>query len=99
MGWIPEPWWRIRHRRKRTSGDGARLRYLSLRHRCAQSRALLLPLFSRLSQVMVEAGLPPKVLVAKIDRSPGNFDTAPDVLKQLKAVGVDDSVILAMVRA
>jgi integrase len=48
---------------------------------------------------MVEAGLPPKVLVAKIDRSPGNFDTSPDVLKQLKAAGVHDSVILAMVRA
>jgi len=48
---------------------------------------------------MVEAGLPPKVLVAKIDRSPGDFDTSPDVLKQLKAAGVHDSIILAMVRA
>lgn len=48
---------------------------------------------------MVEAGLPPKVLVAKIDRSPGNFDTSPDVLKELKTAGVHDSVILAMVRA
>jgi hypothetical protein len=27
------------------------------------------------------------------------FDTAPDVLKQLKAAGVHDSIILAMVRA
>jgi hypothetical protein len=48
---------------------------------------------------MVEAGLPPKVLVAKIDRSPGNFDTTPDALKQLKTAGVHDSIILAMVRA
>jgi integrase len=48
---------------------------------------------------MVEAGLPPKVLVAKIDRSPGNYDTTPDALKQLKTAGVHDSVILAMVRA
>jgi len=48
---------------------------------------------------MVEAGLPPKVLVAKIDRSPGDFDTSPDVLKQLKAAGVHDSIILAMVHA
>ena len=47
----------------------------------------------------VKAGLPPKVLVANIDRSPGNFDTSPDVLKQLKAAGVHDSIILAMVRA
>jgi hypothetical protein len=29
---------------------------------------------------MVEAGLPPRVIVAKLDRSPGNFDTAPEVL-------------------
>ena len=56
MGWIPEPWWRIRHRRKRTSGVGTRLRSLSLRHRCAQSRALLLPLFSRLSQAVGQGG-------------------------------------------
>jgi hypothetical protein len=48
---------------------------------------------------MVKAGLPPKILVAKIDRSPGNFDTSPDVLGQLKAAGVHDSIILAMVRA
>jgi hypothetical protein len=46
---------------------------------------------------MAEAALPPKILVAKIDRSPGNCDTTPDVLKQLKAAGVHDSVILAMV--
>jgi hypothetical protein len=37
---------------------------------------------------MAEAALPPKILVAKIDRSPGNCDTTPDVLKQLKAAGV-----------
>jgi integrase len=48
---------------------------------------------------MVEASLPAKVLVAKIDRSPGAYDTSPDVLRQLKAAGVHDSVILAMVRA
>ena len=48
---------------------------------------------------MVEAGLPPKVLVAKIDRSPANFDTAPEILNQLKVAGVHDSIILAMVRA
>ena len=35
MAWIPEPWWRIRHCRKRTSGDGARLQtefYAQIRH-------------------------------------------------------------------
>jgi hypothetical protein len=34
---------------------------------------------------ILEAGLPPKVLVAKIDRSPAAYDTSPDVLRQLKA--------------
>jgi hypothetical protein len=29
---------------------------------------------------------------------PENFDTSPDVMGQLKAAAVDDSVILAMVR-
>jgi hypothetical protein len=48
---------------------------------------------------LVKVGLPPKVLVAKIDRSPGNFDTSPDVLGQLKVAGVHDSIILAMVCA
>jgi integrase len=48
---------------------------------------------------MVEAGLPPKVLVAKIDRSLGAYDTSPDELKKLKVAGVHDSIILAMVRA
>ena len=48
---------------------------------------------------MVEAGLPPKVLVAKIDRSPGAYDTSPDDLRQPKTAGVHDSIILAMVRA
>jgi hypothetical protein len=37
---------------------------------------------------MVEAGPPLKVLVAKIDRSPGNFDTSPNVLKQLRVAVV-----------
>lgn len=33
---------------------------------------------------LVEAGLPAKVIVAKIERSPGNFDTVPETLKALK---------------
>jgi len=48
---------------------------------------------------MVEAGLPAKVIAAKIQRSSGNFDTSPEVLKKLKASGVHDSIIIAMVQA
>jgi hypothetical protein len=48
---------------------------------------------------LVEAGLPAKVIVAKIERSPGNFDTLPETLKALKQSGVPDVVILAMVKA
>jgi hypothetical protein len=44
---------------------------------------------------MVFLGGLPKVLMAKIDRSPGNFDTAPEIMKQLKVAGVHDSIILA----
>ena len=48
---------------------------------------------------LLSAGLPAKVIVAKIDRCQGNFDTAPVSLKQLKSAGVPDAVILAMVKA
>ena len=46
-----------------------------------------------------KAGLPEQVLVAKIKSSPTNFDTAPSQLKELKAAGLADNVILAMVEA
>lgn len=46
---------------------------------------------------MSKAGLPPSVLIAKIKSSACNFDTSPSQLQQLKAAGVSDSVILAMV--
>ena len=48
---------------------------------------------------MIEAGLPAKVIVAKIERAPGNFDTEPETLKALKQANVPDAVIHAMVRA
>ena len=48
---------------------------------------------------MVAVGLQAKVIVAKVERSPGNFETSPEVMKELKAAGVPDSVILAMVKA
>jgi len=48
---------------------------------------------------MFAVGLSAKVIVAKIDRSPGSFDTSTEVLKKLKASGVHESIILAMVQA
>jgi hypothetical protein len=48
---------------------------------------------------MNKAGLPPNVLVAKIKASQCGFDTSPSQLKQLKAEGLTDAVILAMVEA
>lgn len=48
---------------------------------------------------LMEAQLPAKVIVAKIERAPGAFDTSPETLKALKQWGVPDAVILAMVKA
>ena len=45
------------------------------------------------------AGLPEQVIVAKIKSSQTNFDTSPLQLKELKAAGLADTVILAMVEA
>jgi len=45
------------------------------------------------------AGLPEQVLVAKIKSSQTSFDTSPSQLKELKAAGLADAVILAMVEA
>ena len=43
--------------------------------------------------------LPAEIVVAKIKSSRCRFDTLPEILKHLKAAGVLDSVILAMVKA
>ncbi len=48
---------------------------------------------------MFAVGLSAKVIVAKIARLPGTLDTSTEVLKKLKASGVHDSIILAMVQA
>lgn len=48
---------------------------------------------------MSSAGLPAEVLVAKIKSSACDFDTVPTSLKNLKASGVPDKVILAMIEA
>ena len=46
---------------------------------------------------MLKAGLTADVVVAKIKSSPGNYDTSPTALADLKAANVPDNVILAMV--
>lgn len=48
---------------------------------------------------MVKAGIGPEIIVAKIKNSPCAFDTSPAALKQLRAAGVPDNAILAMVQA
>jgi hypothetical protein len=48
---------------------------------------------------MVKAGLPADIVVAKIKASPGDYDTSPATLEKLKAAGIPDSVVLAMVEA
>jgi len=48
---------------------------------------------------MSSAGLPAEVLIAKIKSSACAFDTAPASLKNLKANGVPDKAILAMIEA
>jgi hypothetical protein len=48
---------------------------------------------------MVKAGLAPAVVVAKIKGSASGFDTSPAALQELKAAGVPDEVMLAMVQA
>jgi hypothetical protein len=48
---------------------------------------------------MNKTGLPSTVLIAKIKSGACNFDTSPAQLQQLKAGGIPDDVILAMVEA
>jgi hypothetical protein len=48
---------------------------------------------------MVRAGLSPEVVAAKIKNSKCQCDTSPAALAELKASGVPDTVILAMVQS
>ena len=50
--------------------------------------------------MIVSDGLPPKIVVAMIRKAPASaFDTSRETLKELRTLGVTDSVIVAMVRA
>jgi len=48
---------------------------------------------------LVKSGLPEAIIAAKVTKTGGRFDTSTDALKGLKATGVPDAVILAMVQA
>ena len=48
---------------------------------------------------LVKTGLSDDIIVAKVKSSPGKFDTSTAALKDLKAAGVSDAVILAIVQA
>jgi hypothetical protein len=48
---------------------------------------------------MLKAGLTPEIIVAKIKASATSFDTSAAALQELKAAGVPDAVMLAMVQA
>jgi hypothetical protein len=48
---------------------------------------------------MVTAHLSPETIVLKIETTPGEFDTSPDALAVLKAAGVPDTAIDAMIKA
>lgn len=47
---------------------------------------------------MLESGLSPDVVVAKITVSPVDFDTSPEALAELKKANVPEVVLLEMVR-
>jgi hypothetical protein len=50
-------------------------------------------------QDLVKAGVSIDIIIAKIETSPSRFDTSPDHLTALKAAGIPDSIVLAMVLA
>jgi hypothetical protein len=55
------------------------------------------PLLNKDIIELTRAGLSADVIVAKIKSSPTHFDTSPTALSELKAAGVADTIILAMV--
>lgn len=48
---------------------------------------------------MLKTGIAQEIIIAKIKSSTTRFDTSPAALQELKAAGVPDAVILAMVQA
>ncbi len=48
---------------------------------------------------LVKAGIPEQVIIAKIQNSPTAFDTNPKALERLKATGIPEPIMMAMVDA
>ncbi len=48
---------------------------------------------------LFKSGLSAEIVLAKIKQSGGNFDTSPAKMKELKAAGVTENVILAMIES
>jgi hypothetical protein len=55
------------------------------------------PLVNKDIVELTKAGLSADVIIAKIKSSRTNFDTSPAALSELKAAGISDAIILAMV--
>ena len=64
-----------------------------------QSQEAVASLSNREVLEMVKANVAPDVIIAKIKSSACDFDTTPAALQQLKAEGVPDVVLMAMVMA
>ncbi|HEX6624030.1 MAG TPA: hypothetical protein VF064_09985 [Pyrinomonadaceae bacterium] len=58
-----------------------------------------IPLTNKEVYAMVKAKIAPEVIVAKIESSRCHFETAPNVLAEMRYNGVPDSVLMAMVKA
>jgi hypothetical protein len=63
-----------------------------------QSSANPAPLTNKDVLDMIKGGLNAEIVIAKIRKSPTNFDTSPAALSELKTAGLPDAVILAMVQ-
>ena len=58
-----------------------------------------IPLTNKDIYAMVKAKIAPEVIVAKIESSRCHFDTAPNLLAEMRYNGVPDSVLMAMIKA
>ena len=67
--------------------------------RAARERAADQKLGNAGLEVMLDAGLAPEIIIAKIKTSDCSFDTSAGALRRLKAKGATEEVLLAVVRS
>jgi hypothetical protein len=58
-----------------------------------------IPLTNKDVYAMVKAKIAPEVIVAKIESSRCHFETAPNVLAEMRYQGIPDAVLMAMIKA